>query len=196
VTRNIAAALLSSALLIGVVPAVAGAACPSSPASKPFAQYGDNATYELAPGGAFEAGAPGWTLSKAAVVSDNESQNLTGHSHSLAIEPNGSAVSPHVCVSSQYPSFRFFARQLSGGSNASLKVSVRWLSLLGLTVNTSAGAVASGSAWGPSPVMKTDGSLPLVGGVVGILTLEVSLVFQASGGSFAIDDVYIDPYSR
>lgn len=44
--------------------------------------------------------------------------------------------------------------------------------------------------------MMTDESLPLVGGALGTLTLEVNLVFQASGGSFAVDDVYIDPYSR
>ena len=70
------------------------------------------------------------------------------------------------------------------------------MNLLGVTVNMSAGTVQSGSAWAPSPIMQLDKSLPLVGGVVGILTLELSVVFQANGGTFAIDDVYVDPYRR
>jgi hypothetical protein len=182
--------------LLGATPALASAACASGPESATFAQFGDNAQYVPAPGGSFESGAPGWGLTKAAVVPGNESYNLTPGTHSLAIESGGSAASPRVCVSSKYPSFRFVARQLSGGSSAHLNVSVRWVNLLGIGVGTSAGTVGPGGEWNPSSVMMTDESLPLVGGVLGILTLEVSLVFQASGGSFAIDDVYIDPYSR
>jgi hypothetical protein len=150
----------------------------------------------IAPGGSFESGTSGWGLSNAGVVAGNESYNLTPGTKSLAIESGGSAATPRVCVSSKYPSFRFVARQLSGGSNANLNVSVRWVNLLGASASVSAGNVGAGGAWTPSAVMMTDESLPLVGGVVGVLTLEVSLVFQASGGSFAIDDVYIDPYSR
>jgi hypothetical protein len=194
--RNVVASLFGAALLVGVVPAVASAACASDTESLAFAQFGDTAHYMLAPGGSFESGAPGWTLSKAAVVSGNERYNLVRGSHSLAIEPNGTAVSPLVCVSSEYPSFRFVARQLSGGKDAALNVSVRWVNALGLTVNSRAGTVQSGSSWEPSAVMKLDESLPVGGQAAGLLTLQVALAFQPSGGSFAIDDVYIDPYRR
>ncbi len=193
---NVIASLTGAAIVAGVAPAVAAASCVKGPESQPFAAYGDNASYVMTPGGAFEGGAPGWKTSKASVVSDNEGHNLTGNSHSLAIEPNGSAVSPLVCVNDEYPSFRFFARRLSGPSNATLQASVRWVNLLGVTVNTASGTLTASGQWQPSQIMKTDESLPLVGGVAGSSTLEVSLVFQATGGTFAIDDVYLDPYRR
>jgi hypothetical protein len=190
--RDILTTAVVAALFLGAAPALASA-CVSGPESHPFAAYGDDASYVMAPSGSFEPGATGWALTDAAVVSDEEGTNLTGHQRSLVINAGGSAVSPLVCVSSKYPSFRFFARQLSGPKGASLNVSVQWLNVLGLPVSSSAGAVLDGGSWGPSPVLMTDESLPLVGGLLGILTLEVKLVFRPSGGSFAIDDVYVDP---
>ena len=194
--RNIVAALFGSALLVGASPAVAAAACASGSESTAFAQFGDAAQYMPVPSGSFDATAPGWSLSKAAVVSDHDGYGVSSATHSLAIESSGSAISPLVCAQSKYPSFRFIVRQLSGGKTAALNVSVRWLNLLGLPISLSAGTVPSNSSWTPSPVMKLSQSLPLVGGVLGGLGLEVRLAFQASGGSFAIDNVYIDPRMR
>jgi hypothetical protein len=196
--RNTAAVLVGAALFAGAIPAVASAsACSTqSPESTAFAQFGDQSHYVLAPGGSFETGAAGWSLKGAKVVNGNESYNLVKGTHSLAVESNGTAVSPLVCVNNEYPTFRFVARQLTGSSTAKLNVSVRWVNLLGITVNASAGSVKSGQSWAPSQIMQLDKSLPLVGGLVGILSLELTVVFQASGGTFAIDDVYIDPYRR
>jgi hypothetical protein len=189
------AVVFASVLLAGAVPGLADAACPSNLTSNPFAQFGDNAAYYPAPGGSFESGAPGWSLSRAAIVNGNESFGVEGGSHSLGIEPNGVAASPWICVSSEYPSFRLFVRQLSGPSGASLKVSVRLISLLGVvSVNTTAAWVQNGSSWAPGPVLQLGSSVPawLPGS-----SLELQLVFQPSGGaSWAIDDVYIDPYRR
>jgi hypothetical protein len=193
--RTAAAALGSVAVLAGVLPGTASAACAAGTVSHPFAEFGDNANYVLAPGGSFESGAPGWGLSGAEVVEGNETYLASG-SHSLAINANGQAVSPSVCVGSEYPTFRFFARQLTGDPRATLTASLRWVDLLGIAVESSAGAVAgsSSSSWAPSPVMRLGNSVPLW---LPGSSFNVQLVFRSTGGgSWVIDDAYIDPYSR
>jgi hypothetical protein len=193
--RNIAAGLFSAVLLIVAVPAAAdAAACPSSPTSQVFKQFSDNAEYSLVQGGSFESGAPGWSLTKSAVASGNESYNVAGGSHSLAIQPTGEAVSPAFCVSIANPTFRFFARQTSG-SWAVLNTIVRWTDASGTSHDTTVAALQTGTSWTASPVMKLASTLPLwqAGS-----TLSVKLVFKPEqyGGAWAIDDVYIDPYRR
>lgn len=188
-----ATAISAAAMLAAIVPGIASAACVGGPESNPFAEFGDNANYVIAPSGTFESGTPGWTLSGSRVVEGNETYAASG-SHSLEIDSNGRAVTPTVCVGSEYPTFRFFARQLSGGSQATLTASLRWVNLLGIAVESPAGTVAAISSWAPSPVMRLGNSLPLW---LPGSTLNVQLVFRSSGGSsWAIDDAYIDPYSR
>jgi hypothetical protein len=192
---TIAAGLFSTLFLIGAVPAAASAAaCPSNPTSQMFKQFADNAEYSLVQGGSFEAGAPGWSLTNSAIVSGNESYKVAGGSHSLAIQPNGEAVTPAFCVSIANPSFRFFARQTSG-SWAVLNTILRWTDSSGTTHDTTVAALQTGTSWTVSPVMKLASTLPLwqLGS-----TLSVKIVFKPEqyGGAWAIDDVYIDPYRR
>jgi len=189
--RRIAAALLGSVLLVGAAPAVASAACPSSPTTQALAQFGDSAAYSLLSGSSFESGAPGWSLSDAELVGGS---GANGGSHSLVIQPNGLAVSPTLCVSGEYPSFRLFARKVGGGSfGTALNVSLRWWAGM-FPHETRVGSLAPGSSWTLSPALELAGALPLQNQWS---TLNVNLVFQpSSGGAYAIDDVYIDPYSR
>lgn len=192
ITR-LAGALAGLAALAGALPGVAGAACPGGPVSHPFAAFGDNSNYVLAPGGDFESGMSGWSLTGARVVAGNETFLATG-SRSLAIGVGGQAASPPVCVGSEYPTFRFFARRLSGGPQSNLTASLRWIDLLGIAVESPAGSLPATSSWTPSPAMRLGNSLPLW---LGGSTLYVQLVFRSTGGgSWAIDDAYIDPYSR
>lgn len=192
--RRIAAALFGSALLIGAVPALASAACPSSATSTPFAQFGDTAAYSPLAGGSFESGAPGWSLTNSAVVSGNESYNVAGGSHSLAIQPTGVAVSPSFCIDITEPSFRFFLRQTSG-SWAVLNVILRWSEASGATHETTVASLQTGTSWQASPVMALATTLPLWQSGS---TLDARLVFKPEqyGGAWAIDDVYIDPHGR
>jgi hypothetical protein len=191
--RTLLAAVLASAAAATLAPSIAAASCASSPTSTPFAQFGDMAQYSLAPGGSFESGTTGWSLYGAAVANGNESYDVAG-THSLALQAGGRAVSPWVCIGSEYPTWRFFARRSSGSSTSTLYVGLRWVNVLGLGVESGAGYLQSGEAWSPSPVMKLGNSLPLW---LPGSTLAVQLVFQASGGgSWAVDDVYIDPYRR
>jgi hypothetical protein len=155
---------------------------------------GDEALYALAPGGSFENGAPGWSLRRAKVVNGNESLDIVPGSHSLAIEPGGSGVTPWICISSEYPTFRFVARQLSGEAGAKLSVDLRWLNLLGITLDNRVGALAGNPDWTATPSLRYGDSVPLwLPGGSG----AVQLAFEASGtGTWAIDDVLIDPYKR
>jgi hypothetical protein len=192
--RRIAATVFSAALLVCAVPAAASAACPSSPSSALLTEYGDNAAYTLLTGSSFESGASGWWLTNAQV---SEEEGATGGSNALTIEPGGRAVSPSFCVSSEYPSFRFFARALSASSargGGSLRVSLLWSDLWGHQHSTTVASLTPAGEWTLSPVLGLATSLPLwMNGA----TLQVRLEFQANGAdSWAIDNVYIDPYSR
>ncbi len=185
--------LLASVLVVLTLPAAAGAAsCASNATTHPFVQYGDDAAYSLVQAGSFESGASGWSLSKAAVVSGKGDQ-VDGGTHALEIQPSGEAVSPAFCVSAEYPSFRFFLRQTSG-SWAVLNVILRWTDSSGTTHETTAGSLQTGTSWELSPIMQLGSSLPVEGGG----TVSVRLVFKPEpyGGAWAVDDVYIDPYSR
>ena len=202
--RSMAVAVLGSALLFGAVPAVANAApCAKSPSSKLLEAYGDTSLYSLLTGSSFASGASGWSLSNAEVVA-GESYEVNGGSNAVLVQPDGSAVSPPVCVSSEYPTFRFFARSFGGeqqqswpwgdGGQSSLNVSLRWKDMFGFTHNSNVGTIQSSSSWELSPALKLASALPLW---MRGSTLTVRLVFQASGSaSWAVADVFIDPYSR
>ena len=188
------AAVFASGILMAAAPVGALAACPSSSTSHPLQAFGDDAAYALLTGSSFESGAPGWSLSEAAVAKGSWSDGSTHGSHSLAIQPHGVAVSPSFCVSTAEPSFRFFLRQTSGSWGV-LNVILRWTEASGATNNTEIAALQTGTTWTLSPVLQLATTLPLwqAGS-----TLSARLVFKPEpyGGAWAIDDVYIDPYSR
>lgn len=180
------------------LPAAANAAgCPTTTTAKVFSSFGDLANYSLAPAGAFEGGAAGWSLTGSSVVSGNETYKIHGSSDasSLAVQPTGKAVSPAFCVSIAQPTFRFFARRTSG-TWGTLNVIVRWTDSSGVSHDTTAGSISSGDlGWHPSPVLALSSMLPLWQSGS---SLSVRLVFDPEdyGGAWAIDDLYIDPYSR
>jgi hypothetical protein len=192
--RNIVAALFSATVLLSAVPALASAACPTSPSSTPFARFGDSAAYSPLAGGSFESGAPGWTLSNSAVAAGNESYNVAAGSHSLAIQPTGVAVSPTFCVNTAEPSFRFFLRQTSGSWGV-LNVVLRWTDSSGTSHDTTVSSLQTGTSWQASPILQLATTLPLT---TSASTINAKLVFKPEpyGGAWAIDDVYVDPHSR
>jgi hypothetical protein len=200
--RRIAVGLLS-ALLVSAAPAMAStSSCAKSVTSHAFAKFGDNANYTLLEGGLFEKGAPGWSLYNAEIINENpeeenqgydvrneDGQQHSGQSHSLAIASGGRAVSPPFCVNSEYPSFRFLARQHGEDPRGSLDVSLRWSDSHG-SHETADATLQDGRHWTLSPVIELASKLPAG------TTPNVRLVFQPTRGSWVIDDVYIDPYSR
>jgi hypothetical protein len=189
-------AVLVAAIVALAVPAAASAACPTTPTTKAFQAFGDSANYSLVSNGAFETGTSGWTLSGASVTNGNESYKVHGSADakSLTINPTGTAVSPAFCVSVDHPTFRFFLRRTSG-TWGGLAVRLRWRDATGYTNETTVASLDQPSAWAPTPSLKLATTLPLWQSGQ---TLSVQIVFDPEnyGGAFAIDDVYIDPYTR
>jgi hypothetical protein len=189
---------LLSAVAVFIVPAAAQAACQATPTTKPFKIYNDSNDYSLVPNGGFESGAGGWSLPGARVTTGNESWSVraAGDSKSLAIDATGTAVSPTVCIDIKRPTYRFFARRTSGSWGV-LNLRVRWQDSSGHTNETTIAALDTsfGTAWRVSPVYN-------IASLLGLWNADqdasVQLVFdpENSGGSWAIDDVYVDPYGR
>jgi hypothetical protein len=194
--RGLIAVVASAALTLAIAPA-ANAACAASPTSKVFSSFGDSANYFLAPAGAFESGASGWSLSGSSVVNGNATAKVHGanDSKSLAISATGKAVSPAFCVGIEHPTFRLFARRTSG-TWGTLNIKVRTTDARGVVNETVVGShSASDTAWRPTAPIALSTVLPLWNAGQ---TASVQLVFDPEdfGGAWAIDDVYIDPYSR
>src|SRR3954453_5164980 len=196
--RRLGLATLGAMLVAAATPALAAAACPVTPTTKAFGMFGDVADYSLASGGSFEDGTTGWALARASVVTGNESFNVrsSADSKSLSIRPDGLVASAWFCVGAEHPTFRFFARRTSG-TWGTLNVIVRWTDANGVNRSITVGSLSGDAytSWRPSPTMALSTVLPLWEPGQ---TLSTRLVFDpdGSGGDWAIDDVFIDPYSR
>jgi hypothetical protein len=190
----VAAAVVASAFATaGPATAATTDACVAPSFSQIFAPWKDNALYTKSPGGDFEGASPGWAFGAGArVIDGNESFQVGGSqdSSSLYLASGSTTVSSSMCVDRTYPSFRFFARNLSGGKG-SLQVDVVWQES-GVRRSSKAGLDKSaGTAWTPVK------SLKLPTGALSTGQLEpVTFRFTATGGSYQIDDLYVDPFMR
>jgi hypothetical protein len=189
---------LASAPIVGVTPtglsaaglALAGANCSAPSLSQPFAAWGDQNQYMLAPGqGAAGFSGSGWALygtARFAPATAIDGQSTTV----LDLPPVSVAVSAPVCVASDYPIARTLVRT-SGG--ARVAVAAVYADTLGPGVTESvlqtglSGAIDGVASWGPSaPVQVHPGDLP--GWQV------VQFVFaNLTGGTAQLDHFYVDP---
>jgi hypothetical protein len=180
----------SAGLLVASAPS-----CDPQPTSTPFAPWGDNRNYVLAPGGSFEQGAPGWQLNGATVESGNESFYVGGrtHSRSLKIDGGETATSPEICVGLEHPVIRLFAKN-NRLLLSTLSVEVIAKTSLGLKVALPIGLVLPRSSWKPTPsYLVVANLLPLLPNNY----TPVAFRFRAIGfGSWWIDDFYVDPRRR
>jgi hypothetical protein len=180
--------ILAAAIAVLAVSAPAAQACEGT-SSKPFTRWLDPFSYTLVPGGTFEDGSPDWDLTGASVVAGNESYNVSGAgSRSLSLPRGASATSPAFCGGIGYPTVRLFAK--GGGLLGLLSVTVHYLDGAGVLRSQSLGIVTASGGWQPSLPMLTLAGLPLLTGSQ--LTISVTAV----GGSFTVDDVYVDPWMR
>lgn len=203
--RGLAALLGTAAVL--AAPSAADAAtatksgsCPVQPATKVFSAFGDSANYFLAPGGSFEAGSPSWTLTNAAVDTGNETSYVhgAGDTRSLTVRTGGQAVSPAFCVDPDHPGFRLFVRR-TGGNIGRLWIKLRVPTTTGGTRDYIVGTF-SGS--GSSPWQLTDSLRlsdlvsPLAGKTVQAQVVVIADTVVGQGATWAVDDIYLDPYAR
>ncbi|HEV7804554.1 MAG TPA: hypothetical protein VGO80_01935 [Solirubrobacteraceae bacterium] len=183
-------------LAASAVPAMASGAtaCPAAATSNPFAPWGDNADYQLAPGGSVERGSAGWSLAGGAgVVEGNEPFMVTSRDdqRSMRLPASSSATTARMCVGLGHPTFRFFAKRSSGPASSTLTVEVVYNDASGRERTMGAGRIAGSNAWAPSSKLPT-----MVERIATrSATVKLSFRFKPQGrGTWAIDDVYVDPH--
>lgn len=190
----VAAAIVASAFATaGPAAAATPDVCVTPSFSQTFLPWKDTALYTKSPGGDFEGALRGWAFGSGARVADgNESFHVGGPEDrsSLVLGSGASVVSSSMCVDRTYPSFRFFARNLSAGKG-SLQVEVVWQES-GVRRTSKAGLdKAAGTAWTPVKSLKLPTGALSTGGLE-----PVTFRFTATGGSYQIDDLYVDPFMR
>ena len=171
---------------ISIVPASASAAtapatCTALPVSQPFLSWNDTNWYSQVPGqtGTGFTGT-GWTLTGgASVVSTVRADGRTGTVLSL---PSGaSAISPPVCVSSDYPTARTMVRNVVGNQGLTLSVSYD-----GVSYQSAGNLGSTGTAWTLSKAWNIK-SGPISGWQL------VRFKFSATSGTSQIYNFWVDP---
>lgn len=170
------------------------ASCPLQPVSTPFSQWGDTSSYFLIPGGSFE-GTPdqvGWSLSNAGLTAGNEPFQVGGSSdqQSLTINAGGSATSPYFCVDDTMTDLRFFAHEVTAGSDLQVQALVQTGDGVE-TVPLADLADGSGPAWAPTdPIAGNTAAIPSGDSIM----VALQFVVPASAGTWQLDDIYVDPW--
>jgi hypothetical protein len=182
-----------AAATIGTTGAKAGALSCGTSAERPFAPWGDLSPYTIAPNGDLSSGGLGWSLTGGARIAA-ENNSLRSGVNSVSLPAGASATSPAACVKVADPASRFFLRSASGGSGR-LRVDIQYKSVLGLfTTTTNLGYTSAGTKWQPSEKYEH-----VLANVLGTLALNSNLSanlrfkFTAVGGSFMVDDLFVDP---
>jgi hypothetical protein len=191
-------AMLAVLLLTGIVAgpamaetssaasAVGPADCPSPQLSQPFLSWNDANWYTLAPGETpdnFDGN--GWTLAAGANITT--SQLADGHTGAVLDLPSGAlAVSPPVCVESDYPTARTMIQTTPG---AKVAVGVYYAGAnLSMKLQRSGDIEGNGAGWSASdPFEVQPGTLP------GFRL--VRFIFASTGirGDAQLYNFYIDP---
>jgi hypothetical protein len=187
-----------------VSPAAQAASCATRSLTSPFSRFGDNNQYFLAPSGSFESGASGWALSNAATGLGNESFYLRGSSDKSSLRLTGSAMSPEFCITRDDPLLRFTAKSVttagSNGNYSQLNVSIVVRNPAGSQGKYFLGAVQpqGSNGWFVVPQMHY-GSLfdsYLFGpDGLGTATMQLEFTVAGQGGTWYLDDVYVDPFA-
>src|SRR5919197_4502072 len=128
------------------------AACPSSTYEQPFAPWLDFASYVLAPNGALESGAAGWSLDDGATVTaENESFYVHGarDTRSLSLPSGSTATTSSMCVDATSPDLRFFVRH-SGSLLSTLRVDALYTDALEQSRALTVAVLVAGSTWQPT----------------------------------------------
>lgn len=173
-----AAPLNTSGLTWGSV-----ASCTDPSLTQPFLSAGDANWYTLAPGetpGSFNG--DGWTLTGGASIQAN------GAGAVLDLPSGAQAISPPMCVASDYPTARTMVRDVVGAEG--VQVSVAYWGTKTATAAQAVGQVhGQKSAWTLSnPVNIHPGNLP------GWQLVRFALTPGGTRSDFQVYDFWVDPH--
>jgi hypothetical protein len=180
------AGLAASPALAGTTP-VDTSACSDPQLSQPFLSFRDRSWYTLAPGESVDNfGGNGWTLSGGAQVITT--QRADGQTGSVLDLPSGSkAVSPAMCVSSDYPTARALVRNVVGGEGVQFYVSYAG-------TNTAAKPKNTGQVHGQQNRWTLSGAVNVQPGKTpGWQLVQFTLIPGGINSEFQIDNLWVDP---
>ena len=167
--------------------------CGNPASSRVFLRWLDPLSYVAAPGGGAESAAS-WTLAGGArIVAGNEPWKVGGGgSSSLLLQRGSRATTGTMCVGIGNPVMRFFARRTSGWLLDTLAVEVLFEGAGGAVNSLPIGVVVAGGSWQPTlPFPVLANLLPLLPGEQTPVAFRFTPV---GGGSWQVDDVYVDPW--
>jgi hypothetical protein len=188
--RGVLAGLVLSILAPAGSPA---ALCPAQPVAQRFLPWADPAWYAAVPGGGFEPSTPAWTLTGGAVaVEGNEPFYIgaAGDHRALRLPSGATGTSPAICIGADHPTLRLLVSNSGGSLGSRLTVSAVVRDVGGGERTLPIAALAA-DEWAPTA------PLPVALNVLALaLPQSVAFRFEAAGGNWAIDDVYVDPYGK
>ena len=170
-------------------PQTSACSSPGYALSQPFPVGHDSDWYTLAPGqGADSFDGAGWVLSGGAtIVTTTLADGSTGTVLNL---PAGStAVSPPMCVDSQYPTARIDVRDVSGPP--SVRTLVAYTGTRSWGNPTAAGNVPGSSGWSVSPPIQLH-----PGNLFGWQEAQYTFESRSKGSDSQLYDFYVDPRCR
>jgi hypothetical protein len=166
-------------------PPVDTSACYTPQLSQPFLSWGQNNWFTLAPGQTpNNFGGSGWTLSGGAnIVTSSLAYGQSGSV--LDLPPGSRAVSPPVCVQSDYPIAQAMTAGAQGGQ---VSVAVSYAGTKSATQPQPAGTIpADSSGWKLSPPIQVH-----PGNLAGWQLVQFTFVSQGKGNA-EMYNFYVDP---
>ncbi len=197
-----ARALASRGALVAVLAAVATSvvaspaladtsSCSAPTLVQPFLSWNDSNWYTLAPGESADSfNGTGWTLNGgASVVSTQLADGSTGNV--LDLPAGSSAVSPPMCVASNYPTARTMVQQAGGWGGVQFSVSYQNQSTGNWSGPQTTGLVHSPNGWTLSaPVSLEPSSDP------GWQLVEFTFTSLGRSNDSQLYNFYVDPYAK
>ncbi len=175
--------MAASTAVAGLSTATDTSACSAPALARPFLSIGDSNLYTLAPGeSADNLYGTGWTLSGGAkIVQTTLADGSTG---SVLDLPSGaSAISPQVCVSSDYPTARTMVRDVVGSEGVQMGVSYP-----GVGEQTVGQVHGQKTAWTASNQFNVH-----PGNQTGWQLAQFVFVAGGKTSDFQVYDFYVDP---
>lgn len=195
----LAATVVVSVLAAGTADAgkFTPSACSWTKPTAVFQPWNDFNLYYPMPGGTFEDGAAGWTMSGGSSIgTPNEPSFVHGQGDTLSLGiPNGGSVTTApICVTSKTPAFRYFATN-SGNADRPMQIFVNYTGTDGRPHSSKLSDQKTGSSWSPLQKVSFVNAIQSVLNANGQanVTFTFTVPYQNSRpASWRIDDLYME----
>ena len=187
---TVAVGLAASPALAATTVVTADSACSTPALYQPFAGLKDPRLYTLAPGGTFDdPTGDGWQLSGGARIVQTTQPDGTV-AGVLDLPSKATAVSPAMCITSDYPTARLWVRNLVGSEGVFFHVSYNTNGTWTSPKNTGQ-FHGNQTAWTLSSPMNVQPS-----NTVGWQQVRFTFIAGGNTSRFQVNDFWVDPRMR